>query len=332
MTCRRAKRHPFAPTSVAVLGAPRRFKAAVDRGLASRRSSVAQESCPEEQVLCDFIDGALTGNSRGSVAGHLALCERCREFVALVHGEATESKYFPMPPKELLAAAAMIPQLEWQYRQRVEDLNRLFSPERLSIHADFAGLPTAVMSGPDDFLRHVALVATLFLAWTPQRGAPPLRADVLLTTRRMEIAIASARFEFTPAGVSLYKQGARVDSGASLEDILSRHVRFDEISKHQRGLRFISMFISRGGEFSEGAAALPAGPVKLSDLEALSERMRTDPSRARVEAAGILRRYCSQVASRVPYFGAKEIRRSPMASSVRSAAKMFGELGGVASI
>lgn len=308
----------------------KRFKAILDEGLASRRSSVSQETCPDEASLCDYIDGDLEGPARAQVARHVERCARCRDFVALARGQSVYSEFFPSPPREILDAAAIVPQIERQYRQRVDDLNRLFAPRRVFIQAKFNGLPTAAVRGPDEFQRHVTMISTLFAAWARQTSSQPIKTEVLLTTELMEVAVLSVRFEFTPQGVSLYRQSHRVDFAASLEDILSRHLRSSEISHHQSGIRLLGMFLSRAEELPDEVGTLPEELVKLSDLKASIARLKSDPGPARLDTAKLLRKYYSQIVSSISQFDAREIRRSQFAPSVQDALKVFGTFGGAA--
>ena len=298
------------PRCMEILEEEKRFKALIDAGLAARRSSGRSVSCPGERTLCDYVDGVLSQAWNDLVSRHLERCQRCRDFVGLVRGEAVESDFFPMPRPEVLAAAAAIPQLLQAYRKRVDALNRLLKSRGVFVEARLNGLPASFFEGPDEFQRHLAMVATLASARVPGERSVPLRVDVILTGERMEVAAPCGRFEFTGRGVSLRKASGRVESGSSLEELVARHVRFDQVERHPQSLRLIGAMIVRAEEMPRLAARPLERRVTWPQVVALGERLRRDPKRGRLQAAGVLRKLYGQIQSRVERFDERRIEAS----------------------
>jgi hypothetical protein len=316
------------PRCAELLEEERRFKARIDAGLATRRSSGRSPGCPEERVLCDYVDGVLSQAWNDLVRRHLECCPRCRDFVGLVRGEVGESEYFPMPRPEVLEAAAAIPHLLQAYRQRVEALNRLFASKGVFIEARLSGLPASFVEGPDEFQRHLAMVATLLSARASGERPGPIKAEVVLTGDRMEIGAPWGRFEFTRSGVSLHRSSGRVESGSSLEELVARHVQFDRLARHPRGLRLIGAMILRGDEVSHLEARPLARPVTWSDVEALGDRLKRNPRGVRLQAAEMVRKFYGQLQNRVERFDEREIHASEFTRSVHEASNTLESFGG----
>jgi hypothetical protein len=227
-----------------------------------------------------------------------------------------------MPPKELLDAAKAIPQLD-QYRQRIDDLNRLLAP-RIFFETTFRGLPNAAVTGLDDFQRHVTMISTLLSAQRQQKAPRSIRAKVVLTTEKVEVGISPVRFEFTRDAVALYWKSQLIDTGLSLEEIFARHLNFSQIPQHLQGLHLANLFISRPDERAGRIVSPLAAPVALQDWGTVVARMKNDPDRWRVEAAQTLRDHYNRTVSATEQFDRRELDRLRFDPSVREAAKLFG--------
>jgi hypothetical protein len=160
-------------------------------------TAVGSMSCPDEQVVAAYVDGALPAADRSAFEEHLADCEQCLSLVGLLAHPDENVPVEPVP-EHVLARARRTP----ARRRSLRDLVPLATAAAAAIVAMAVVLqfsrPPAEGAGPDyREVRSAGTPAARITVLSPADGAR-VRADELLVrwtevpgTDRYEVRIVS---------------------------------------------------------------------------------------------------------------------------------------------
>jgi hypothetical protein len=120
--------------------------AAMLRGLRRKIAASRERTrCPNEETLALFLNGALTGDGRGDIEGHLATCEYCAEEVVAGYKSAETGSLARVPQGLVERAMALIREKEALFDLAVRLVRG--SIELINTSGRVVPLPSPVLRG-----------------------------------------------------------------------------------------------------------------------------------------------------------------------------------------